>query len=73
MSKKTKNRYTDKELESFRKIINEKIVKAKTELDILKIIAMSDILVTAFSTTSDFYSYCYYYYYYCYYYCYKYY
>ena len=25
MSKKTKNRYTDKELESFRKIINEKI------------------------------------------------
>ena len=27
MSKKTKNRYTDKELESFRKIINEKILE----------------------------------------------
>ena len=42
MSKKTKNRYTDKELESFRKIINEKIEKAKTDLDLLKSAYMND-------------------------------
>ena len=36
MSKKTKNKYSDKELESFRKIINKKIEKAKTDLDLLK-------------------------------------
>ena len=42
MSKKTKNRYTDKELESFRKIINEKIEKAKTDLELLKSAYMND-------------------------------
>ena len=42
MSKKTKNRYTDKELEIFRKIINEKIEKAKTDLDLLKSAYMND-------------------------------
>ena len=42
MSKKIKNRYTDKELESFRKIINEKIEKAKTDLDLLKSAYMND-------------------------------
>ena len=36
MSKSSKNRYSDKELESFRKIINEKIEKAKNDLDLLK-------------------------------------
>ena len=42
MSKKTKNRFTDKELESFRKIINEKIEKAKTDLELLKSAYMND-------------------------------
>ena len=42
MSKKTKNKYSDKELESFRKIINKKIEKAKTDLDLLKSAYMND-------------------------------
>ena len=42
MSKKTKNKYSDKELESFRKIINNKIEKAKTDLDLLKSAYMND-------------------------------
>ena len=37
-----KNRYSDKELESFRKIINEKIEKAKNDLDLLKSAYMND-------------------------------
>ena len=42
MSKSSKNRYSDKELESFRKIINEKIEKAKNDLDLLKSAYMND-------------------------------
>ena len=42
MSKSSKNRYSDKELESFRKIINEKIEKAKADLDLLKSSYMND-------------------------------
>ena len=42
MSKKTKNKYSDKELEGFRKIINEKIEKAKIDLDLLKSEYMND-------------------------------
>ena len=42
MSKKTKNRYTDRELESFKKIINAKIEKAKIDLDLLKSAYMND-------------------------------
>jgi len=36
MSKNSKNKYTDKELESFRKIINEKIKKAHNDLELIK-------------------------------------
>ena len=36
MSKNSKNKYTDKELEGFRKIINEKIEKAQNDLDLIK-------------------------------------
>src|SRR5210317_1276141 len=36
MSKNSKNKYTDKELESFRKIINEKIEKAQNDLELIK-------------------------------------
>ena len=39
---KQKNRYSDKELESFRKIINEKIEKAQVDLDLLKSAYMND-------------------------------
>ena len=42
MTKKTKNKYSDKELESFKKIINEKIEKAKIDLDLLKSAYMND-------------------------------
>ena len=35
MSKSSKNRYSDKELESFRKIINERL-KKQNDLDLLK-------------------------------------
>ena len=38
----SKNRYSDKELESFRKIINEKIEKAQVDLDLLKSAYMND-------------------------------
>ena len=43
MSKSSKNRYSDKELESFRKIITEKIEKAKNDLDLLKSAYMNDL------------------------------
>ena len=36
MSKNSKNKYTDKELEDFRKIINEKIEKAQNDLELIK-------------------------------------
>jgi RNA polymerase-binding transcription factor DksA len=36
MSKNSKNKYTDKELEGFRKIINEKIKKAQNDLELIK-------------------------------------
>ena len=36
MSKNSKNKYTDKELEGFRKIINEKIKKAQIDLELIK-------------------------------------
>tara|TARA_B100000886_G_C20360538_1_gene465001 strand:- start:457 stop:840 length:384 start_codon:yes stop_codon:yes gene_type:complete len=42
MSKKTKNRYSDRDLESFKKIINVKIEKAKIDLDLLKSAYMND-------------------------------
>ena len=42
MSKSSKNRYSDKELESFRKIINAKIEKAQVDLDLLKSAYMND-------------------------------
>ena len=42
MSKSSKNRYSDKELESFRKIINEKIEKAQVDLELLKSAYMND-------------------------------
>ena len=42
MIKNSKNRYSDKELESFRKIINLKIEKAKNDLDLLKSAYMND-------------------------------
>ena len=42
MSKNSKNRYSDKELEGFRKIINEKIEKALTDLNLLKSAYMND-------------------------------
>jgi RNA polymerase-binding transcription factor DksA len=42
MSKNSKNKYTDKELESFRKIINEKIKKAQNDLELIKSAYMND-------------------------------
>ena len=42
MSKSSKNRYSDKELESFRKIINEKIEMAQVVLDLLQSAYMND-------------------------------
>ena len=42
MSKNSKNRYSDKELEGCRKIINEKIEKALTDLNLLKSEYMND-------------------------------
>lgn len=42
MSKNSKNKYTDKELEGFRKIINEKIEKAQNDLDLIKSAYMND-------------------------------
>ena len=42
MSKNSKNRYSDKEFEAFRKIINLKIEKAKNDLDLLKSAYMND-------------------------------
>ncbi len=42
MTKKTKNKYTDKELERFKKLINKKIDQAKQDLDILKSAYMND-------------------------------
>jgi len=42
MSKTEKNRYSDKELDGFKKIINEKIEKAKKDLDLLKSAYMND-------------------------------
>ena len=42
MSKNSKNRYSDKELENFRKIINLKIEKSKNDLDLIKSAYMND-------------------------------
>ena len=42
MSKNSKNKYTDKELMSFKKIINEKIEKAQNDLDLIKSAYMND-------------------------------
>jgi len=42
MAKNTKNKYTDKELERFKKLINKKIDQAKQDLDILKSAYMND-------------------------------
>tara|TARA_Y100000389_G_scaffold65702_1_gene61817 strand:- start:1247 stop:1630 length:384 start_codon:yes stop_codon:yes gene_type:complete len=42
MSKDSKNKYTDKELVSFKKIINEKIEKAQNDLDLIKSAYMND-------------------------------
>lgn len=42
MSKNSKNKYTDKELEGFRKIINEKIKKAQNDLELIKSAYMND-------------------------------
>ena len=42
MSKNSKNKYTDKELEGFRKIINEKIEKAQNDLELIKSAYMND-------------------------------
>ena len=42
MSKNSKNKYSDKELEGFRKIINEKIEKAQNDLDLIKSAYMND-------------------------------
>ena len=42
MSKTSKNKYSDKELECFRKIINEKVEKALTDLNLLKRAYMND-------------------------------
>ena len=42
MSKNSKNRYSDKELEGFRKIINAKIEKAQNDLDLIKSAYMND-------------------------------
>lgn len=37
MAKETKARYSDEELENFRKLIEEKINKAQADLELLKI------------------------------------
>ncbi|MDA8547417.1 TraR/DksA family transcriptional regulator [Flavobacteriaceae bacterium] len=42
MSKNSKNKYSDKELEGFRKIINAKIKKAQNDLDLIKSAYMND-------------------------------
>ena len=42
MSKNSKNKYSDKELEGFRKIINTKIEKAQNDLDLIKSAYMND-------------------------------
>jgi RNA polymerase-binding transcription factor DksA len=42
MLRKMKNRYSDTELKKFRKLIEEKIEKAKTDLDLLKSSYMND-------------------------------
>jgi DnaK suppressor protein len=42
MSKNSKNKYSDKELEGFRKIINLKIEKAQNDLDLIKSAYMND-------------------------------
>ena len=42
MSKNSKNKYSDKELEGFRKIINVKIEKAQNDLDLIKSAYMYD-------------------------------
>ena len=42
MSKNSKNKYSDKELEGFRKIINAKIEKAQNDLDLIKMAQMND-------------------------------
>ena len=42
MSKNSKNKYTDKELVSFKKIISEKIEKAQNDLDLIKSAYMND-------------------------------
>jgi RNA polymerase-binding transcription factor DksA len=42
LSKNSKNKYSDKELEGFRKIINAKIEKAQNDLDLIKSAYMND-------------------------------
>ena len=42
MSKNSKNKYSDKELGGFRKIINVKIEKAQNDLDLIKSAYMND-------------------------------
>jgi len=42
MTQSRKNKYTDKELERFKKLINKKIDQAKQDLDILKSAYMND-------------------------------
>ena len=42
MSKNSKNKYSDKELEGFRKIINVKIEKAQNDLELIKSAYMND-------------------------------
>jgi len=42
MSKNSKNKYSDKVLEGFRKIINVKIEKAQNDLDLIKSAYMND-------------------------------
>ena len=42
MKRKTKSRYTDKELESFKKLITKKIDQAKQDLELLKSAYMND-------------------------------
>ena len=42
MAKETKARYSDEELENFRKLIEEKIIKAKADLELLRSAYMND-------------------------------
>ena len=42
MSKNSKNKYSDKELEGFKKLINVKIEKAQNDLDLIKSAYMND-------------------------------